>query len=456
MKKALALVLALVLALSLGVSAFALEVVDLEPVPETPAKKIAITNTLLPDTVVDTVGVTYLAPAKGGDFYFEIEDYANLKNITVTANGSVSAEIVKFDGSKMTMDGVNFYVAGPDGVMAWANCTTTEAEKTAAKYPCGTYEYALACVKEMNNAEKISAKYSVVPGTEDTEGVHPIEVNLLKVTVAPNYSASYKTGSFKLTATRKSDKAAVAYSANIVSDVTVFEYEMVKWSGLYEEALVVGDEGYSLYKFEGAYSAHGDKYDYTYLREDGSHATVISTTEFRVLRENKWGALVQAGNMLVSVPEIASSQKGVNFAFHDVKYNPVTNAVEFGFYGDQVIASDFTITVDLHETAFSLRELFGEAVEEEDIITYYVLKNGKVADSFVVDYMKDEIDEDLVLEIAGKAGSTLGDYEIVTEAPVAPSEGEENPNTGAESVIGVVAAMAVVSVAAAAAVSLKK
>ena len=71
--------------------------------------------------------------------------------------------------------------------------------------------------------------------------------------------------------------------------------------------------------------------------------------------------------------------------------------------------------------------------------------------------MKDDIDEDIVLEINRKAGSTLGEYEIVLEAPAAPeAPAEENPNTGAESVIGVVAAMAVVSVAAAAAVSLKK
>ena len=58
------------------------------------------------------------------------------------------------------------------------------------------------------------------------------------------------------------------------------------------------------------------------------------------------------------------------------------------------------------------------------------------------------------LSIDGE-NTTLGQYQIAVKVP-AENKGEKNPNTGAESVMGVVAAVAVVSVAAAAAVSLKK
>ena len=108
-------------------------------------------------------------------------------------------------------------------------------------------------------------------------------------------------------------------------------------------------------------------------------------------------------------------------------------------------------------TYFGLRESFGKKVEEEDVVTYYILKDGKEFSKFTVDYMKVDPSDKVEIEINGKAGENLGYYDIVLEVPAAPeAPAEENPNTGAESVIGVVAAMAVVSVAAAAAVSLKK
>ncbi|MGN0541317.1 MAG: hypothetical protein ACI4IZ_06775, partial [Acutalibacteraceae bacterium] len=209
---------------------------------------------------------------------------------------------------------------------------------------------------------------------------------------------------------------------------------------------------------------YGTKYSEDALRTYAD-ASVISTTAFRALREAKDGIKVESSNLLVTIPEIGAGQKGVNFAGYPVQFLNAKGktaakgeAVEvvFGFYGNQTVASDFTVEIDLGKDAYELREMFGEKVEEEDIITYYIVEDGKVAGQFTVDYMKDDIDEDIVLEINRKAGSTLGEYELVLEAPSAPSKGEENPNTGAESVIGVVAAMAVVSVAAAAAVSLKK
>ena len=184
---------------------------------------------------------------------------------------------------------------------------------------------------------------------------------------------------------------------------------------------------------------------------------VVSTTAFRAIQGKD--LTVSVFDVLsATIKGVAAGQKGVNFLpftklHEDADDNVI--GIQFGFVGDQTIASDFVVTVAPELNYFELRELFGKKVEEEDVITYYVLKDGKLYDQFTVDYMTVDYNEVVELEINGKAGSTLGMYEIVLEVPTAP-EGEENPNTGAESVIGVVAAMAVVSVAAAAAVSLKK
>ncbi|MGN1110010.1 MAG: hypothetical protein ACI4QY_00015, partial [Oscillospiraceae bacterium] len=429
------------------------------------ANKISL-ETLL---AYDSNAKVYRAPAEGGVFYFLLSttDGLNeevLKDITVSSAGSVSAEVVAFDPTAMELpDGVVYGVQTPvPGLIAFDASvdTCTDPEKAfSTTYAQWTYEYAAALAKHLNDDVKKVGEYTPVACNEEGR---PVYLYVLKVTVEPNYSAAYKEGSFKVTAVDSAKKTQV-FSATVISDVVIFEYEQVKWAASEGETLVAyTDDGYSDYDVNGVYG--GEVYDYTELRA-WKEATVVSTTAFRMVREAvKGGVKVATGDMLVEIPEIASSQKGVNFAGYGVEIvdafgrtatKGTAVAVVFGYYGDQVIASDFTITVDLGVSAYELRDYFGEKVEEEDIITYYVVKDGKVADSFTVDYMKDEVNEDLVLEIAGKAGSTLGEYEVVLEAPAAP-EGEENPNTGAESVIGVVAAMAVVSVAAAAAVSLKK
>ncbi len=546
MKKALALVLALVLALSLGVSAFALNLVELDKNEDTDSAPLIDLSDEL-GTYKDTV---YRADAEGGVYYLRIEaDGKELKDISVSATGIVSAEVVKYDPSKMedvttwhlTRNGeeisvndnlvkdtyekmidertlsqkydyqkmvYSFYHVGDDGkVSTWErDLNDNEVAYLEANLKVDAYkgksfeEIAEIVVNAMiaNTGEtngnpsivatvgqfKIVKSYVVDSETsyaflsaladalnrDDRTNKYSVEANediyLVKLTIAPNYSAAYKTGTFKVTAKRVDGErkyTTVSYSGTVVSDVVIFEYTMVNWCGENDEPLsLVTDGGYSDYEINGVYG--GKVYNYSDLRK-WDDATVISTTAFRSLRESKNGIKVESKDLLVSIPEIVSGQKGVNFAAYDVRFCKAngtdatvgtTAYVEFGFYGDQEIASDFTVEVDLGVTAYELRDMFGEKVEEEDIITYYVVKDGKVVDSFTVDYMKDEIDEDLVLEIKNKAGSTLGQYEIVLEAPAADNKGEENPNTGAESVIGVVAAMAVVSVAAAAAVSLKK
>ncbi len=529
MKKALALVLALVLALSLGVSAFALTLVPLVPESGSSASVVDISKYQLTDW--DSDNEVYLVSAKGGTFYLKLDGDKEYKDIAVSGTGIVSAKLVDYDPDKMTgadtlyrvekagveydlsndsdvvaevqaksafqtgnktykivytdgtkvdmsddeNTGVNNYLAldknntlksyveSMKSVSGWENVKSLEENLEFDTSLLTSYDYNKALAKALNSKYK-TTKFAAANYNEDN-------IYVIELTVASNYSAAYKTGSVKVTATeieRNSagkivDKTPVSGTIDIISDVAIFEYEMVKWAGRVDEALVVENEtGYS--DFLTDVKGYGDNYDEAALR--GYKATVISTTAFRALRENKYGIKVDSEDLLVTIPEVASSQKGVNFAAYGVDFlnakgksttkNDVVKVV-FGFYGDQVIASDFTIEADLGINAYELRERFGEKVEEEDIITYHVLKDGKLLSSFTVDYMKDDIDEDLELKIEGKAGSTLGQYEIVIEVPAeSDNKGETNPNTGAESVIGVVAAMAVVSVAAAAAVSLKK
>ena len=68
--------------------------------------------------------------------------------------------------------------------------------------------------------------------------------------------------------------------------------------------------------------------------------------------------------------------------------------------------------------------------------------------------MTADLTENVKFVVEGE-NQKLGYYTLTLEVP-ANESGEANPNTGAESVVGVVAALAVVSVATAAAVSLKK
>ena len=474
MKKALALVLALVMVLSLAVSAFAVELVELEEVVDPKTKKISLETSL----DYDDNAKIFRAGAEGGTYYFLLDadgeidnlNHEKLTKIEVSSNGCVAAEMIDFDPLTMELpEGVVCGVSTPvEGLYAFDDsideCTDPEKAFTTeeAQY---SYEYAAALAKHMNNDVKKSGAYKVVYADQAGQ---PIYLYVLKVTVEANYTAAYKTGSFTVKAVNTAKKN-VAFKGDVVSDVVIFEYEMVRWAAQEEEALnsyyteagdlVAGDDGYSDYDINGVYG--GEKYNEDDLRE-WAYASVISTTAFRMIRDNeKAGISVVTGNMTANIPTIGANQKGVNFAGYAVRFNKVKDAVEFGYYGNQTIASDFTIDVATGYTWYTLREAFAEKVEEDDIIEYYILKDGKLFDTITVDYMTGavngtvvDINEAADFTLTGKAGTTLGQYEITLNAPA--NGGEENPNTGAESMIGVVAALAVVSVATAAAVSLKK
>ena len=469
MKKALALVLALVLALSMAVSSFALTLVDLTQVPEAAAKKTNITVVDAKDTVLylyDVDAFTY----RGTTFYVALEDEA-WKDIKLTTNGNVTAELVKYDPASMNLVGMDvvFAVVDKEGnqVASWSADVDASAIKDINEN--GTiedweaYEAALANAKALNAGKEVTY-YSVKVLTN---------VNVIKVVVEKNYTAHFTEGSIVVEA--KLDKKDYKGEIVVINDVIICEYEEVKWTAENfedEAALYAGAEdqlGYSdWFTDEHGYSkwVGKEKYDEMENRVE-PYAAVVSTTAFRAI-EGKDLLVYSADELSVALYDIVKGQKGVNFLGYvdydfvdenkDLRFDPDKEnitAIEFGYLGDQVIKGAFEINLELELDWYELRELFGLKVEEDDIISYYLVdENGKVVGGKEVDYMTADLTETVEFTIKGE-NSKLGEYKIVLEVPSA-EVGEANPNTGAESVVGVVAALAVVSVATAAAVSLKK
>lgn len=453
MKKALALVLALVLALSMAVSAFALDFVELTPAGKAEAGKVEI-----PVVDADDEDILYTTvswdeegnPVLETVYYVALPFDVAYTDVKVTANGNLTAELVEFNPEKMVIvddegkDLLTYSVLDLKGDAVETNLS---------------YEDALAAEADLEKENKVN--YTVV--CEQT-------VNVIKMVVANNFSAHYTEGTLKVDA--KLGKKDYVGKLTVINDVTIFEYEQVKWAANNFKtgaALQLGENGYSDYLTDEF--GYGFEYDYEGLRED-PYALVVSTTAFRAIegKNLKLNILAKdtvAGQQRIAMDdldvnvvlkEIAKDQKGVNFfAWADLKLDAKENleSVSLIFKGDQVIKGEFEITIGLPFNWYELRELFGVKVEEDDIISYYLVDgNGKVVGGKEVDYMTADLTESASFTVKG-ANQKLGEYSLVLEVPAAEA-GESNPNTGAESVVGVVAALAVVSVATAAAVSLKK
>ena len=459
MKKIVALVLALMMVLSLGVSALALTEIKLDQVEVTEdgTKLIKFVDTV---EFIGSGKVLYTDGPHGGVAYFVLNT-TGLKDVKATySNDAVKAEIIDYDPEKMEfVDGADWAVVRKDGkaIDEYLAASTTLDWSKCVESGKGNYDWCKYVAKTLNKEFKTTQ--FVVKTTS--------EIKVLKLTVAANYSASFTEGSVKVSALRVADKKTVYTEMKFVNDITIFAYEYVKSAAENDYALELFDEGYSDYE---TYLA-GYKTPDTAQRP-GSR--VISTTAFRAIegkditvnvyptpKENDERVAKSAD---VTIYNVAAGQKGVNFEYYEKEVKEATSTalavdgenrkVEFGFYGDQVVKSKFTVNFDLDWTYFELREFFGKKVEEQDIVTYYILKDGKVLKEVKVDYMTVDYNDTVKLSIDGE-NTTLGQYAIAVKVP-AENKGEENPNTGAESVMGVVAAVAVVSVAAAAAVSLKK
>ncbi len=455
MKKIVALVLALMMVLSLGVSALALTKIELDQVEVTEdgAKLIKFVDTV---EFVGSGKVLYTDGPHGGVAYFVLNT-TGLKDVKATySNDAVKAEIIDYDPEKMEyVEGADWAVVRKDGkaIDEYLEASTTLDWSKCVESGKGNYDWCKYVAKTLNKEFKTTQ--FVVKCTS--------EVKVLKLTVAANYSASFTEGNVKVSALRVADKKTVYTEMKFINDVTIFAYEYVKSAAENDYALKLFDEGYSDYE---TYLA-GYKTPDTAMKY-GSR--VISTTAFRAIEGKDITVKLYpmdeevASSADVTIYDVAAGQKGVNFEYYEqtvveakttaLAVDGENRKVEFGFYGDQVVKSKFTVNFDLDWTYFELREFFGKKVEEQDIVTYYILKDGKVLKEVKVDYMTVDYNDTVKLSIDGE-NTTLGQYAIAVKVP-AENKGEENPNTGAESVMGVVAAVAVVSVAAAAAVSLKK
>lgn len=465
MKKIVALVLALMMVLSLGVSALALTKIELNKVEESSdgVKKIKFQDTVdfLGDPSADKV--LYTNGPHGGVAYFVIKT-TGLKDVKATySNDTVKAEIIDYNPETMEwVDGVAYQVVRKDGkaIDEWLNDANNGIDwsKCVPEGGKDQYDWCVYVAKTLNKYFKTTQ--FVVKTTS--------EIKILKLTVAANYSASFTEGSVKVSALRVEDKKTVYTEMKFVNDITIFAYEYVKSAAEYKYALELFDTGYSDY----------ETYVNGYKQADLAQrmgSRVISTTAFRAiegknitvnvyprLKENDSRVAKSAD---VTIYNVAAGQKGVNFEYYEKEVKEANKTalavdgenrkVEFGFYGDQVVKSKFTVNFDLDWTYFQLREFFGRKIEEQDIVTYYIIKDGKVLKEVKVDYKTVDYNDTVKLSIDGE-NSTLGQYQIAVKVPAENKGGEKNPNTGAESVMGVVAAVAVVSVAAAAAVSLKK
>ncbi|MBQ3531401.1 MAG: hypothetical protein IJA05_05725 [Oscillospiraceae bacterium] len=480
MKKALALVLALVLALSMGVSAFA-ELVELDRVyPEADEpieievidvedEEVILYTYPLWDELTDSF-VTYIA----------LDPTVPFVDVKLTANGNVDAELVEFD---------------PDTMVALGDLELTYSILYKGEVPTAPIMF----------SESVDVELDYFNGVETTiDGVDVFEghtyndaqilaglirdelrvskavvdvdceqyVNIIKVTVENNFSAHYTEGTLKIEAKNAANKKNYSNTLTLINDVAIFEYEEVKYAADNNEdgaTLQLGAAGYSDYVTDEW--GYGPEYNEDVLRNPELYALVVSTTAFRAIEGKDLTLDVLANDDMeisVTLKEVAKGQKGVNFfawgdyTFEDKDENGVKNgsedfeSISFGFMGDQVVKGKFEIVVDLPIDYYELRELFGEKVEEEDIISYYVVnQNNEVVKTIKVDYMTFDPSENVEFTIEGE-NEKLGWYTLALEVPSAEVEGEENPNTGAESVVGVVAALAVVSLASAAAVSLKK
>ena len=402
MKKILSFVLAVVMAFSLGVSAIAAPI-ELKPAPEVKNELIELNMLEL-----NADNESIVMAGKGGTYYLMLDPTVNYTNVSVTASGNVDASIVAYDAEK--------YEAIPGLTYGVWNRNAGDWVETNL-----TYDYAKGRAKDLNMEHQVTY-YEMRP-----EGY----ANIFILEIADNFGRSFAEGRLVIKAYNEDLDRAEGATVKVIRDVSIFGYEKVKYAAKYDRVLDQTYAGYSDYWT----AANGYDTNTVYSTDP----TVISTTAFRAIagEDNK----VEMADMLVHIKDVAASQKAINFAAYpvaakDYDKDGETDAIAFGFYGDQPVGSKFEITVETGYTWFTLREEFGVRLEENDIITYAVLKDGKLYAEYEIDYSKVNYNEAIRLILDGAAGETLGEYEIVlaetVEVLVEPEvEVESNPNTGA-------------------------
>ncbi len=521
MKKALALVLAVMMVAAMGVSAFAMNIIDLtEEITSAAGTYIKIADADIWTAPADTTDntVTYYTNGMGGVVYFAmIFKPGTYKNIRVDSTGIVSAEVLDYDPSKHSADDevwkslsddITFSVTDSksgnavsyDKVTTVVNEVTYDAENdqytvTKEGTPVVSYTKSGSAVAGVTyNAEK--TEQTVVTVETVTSSTDYIEVKaaakalniegktsryaancnqsvyIIKAKIANNFGVDYAIGSFQAKATGATDgKAYVGVKNNVVADVAIASKDTVEY---YAQNYKANAKGEIFPINEETNKADFGYWGYYEDKVSTNKAFVISTTSFRAIA----GKGITIGNsaknptVLVEIDKVATNQSGVNFlnesdeAYKTVDGKKVFDNYYLNFYGTQAIASDFNITWKLGCTYGELLEKFGLSTNESEKVTLHLNIDGKDT-KVVIDYGKVNLYDEVELEIERKAGSTLGKYILSSAKVKAPSNnggttggntgsGDKNPNTGAPEVIGVVSAAAVVSLAAAAALALKR
>ena len=379
MKKFIAIILAVTMLFSVTAYGLTLK----EPVEQ--AEKLMELPMLTLDNDVST-----FTTGAGGTFYIMLDPAVKYEKIAVTDNGCVDAKVFEYDPEKhIELDGIFYCVKNGENVVAGGL----------------TYNQAKEKAEELNKAEKT---------TLNKIALDNCHINVIEITVENNYTAKYKKG--EITINAKVDGKDVTAKVEVISDVFVYDVENVKYAGLND---VVLDE-----MFKGV-SSYDEKTEGT--------PTVVPALAFRHLKGKD--LTVYNGGVEITFKNINASQPALNLKGF-VKIQPETEEKEkelaFGFYGkEQKVYGDFITSVELGITYFELRELFEIKLEEKDVVTYKLYKNGEYYSEFVVDYMNIDPNKEVKIELFGKAGQMLGSYSIEAELFEEVAKEEENPNTGA-------------------------
>lgn len=319
-----------------------------------------------------------------------------LRNIKITSNGNVSARLVDYDPETM----VDYLGNDEDNKFVTYKVWDSAKGKNVVT--------GVSYFEAKGIAEK-SANYSVVAENA---------VNLVEITVGENYSSVWKEGVLKISATIDGQEYATAMT--FISDVVVFEYEEVKWAAKNDGILMVGGDGYSDYC----------NYYGKYIVVEG--ATTVSTTAFRAIEGEE--ILIYASDYMdVVLANIASGQSGVNFSnyfdidFEDSDYDNIwdiygenLNAIEFGFYGDQIIKGKYAIVTYLPWNYGELRDIFGLSMA--DVVSYYIVdKDNNILKQIKVDYTLVNSEVEVAISLHGE-NEPLGEYKLVVEVPAADEE----------------------------------
>lgn len=319
-----------------------------------------------------------------------------LRNIKITSNGNVSARLVDYDPETM----VDYL--GDDKENKFV--TYSVWDRRGSKYVVTDVSYF-----EAKGIAAKSENYSIFADNK---------VYILEITVGENYSSVWKKGVLKISATIDGQEYATAMT--FISDIVLFEYEEVKWAAKNDAPIRIGGYGYSDY-----YNDFGE-----YKAVEG--ATAVSTTAFRAIEGED--LIIYANDYMdVVLKDIASGQSGVNFSNYfnidfvdndhdyiwDVYYENL-DAIEFGFYGDQIINGEYEIITYLPWTYFELRDIFGLSMA--DVVHYYILdENNNLVQTIKVDYTLVDPETEAVIRLRGE-NEPLGEYKLLIVVPAIDEE----------------------------------